>query len=66
MALVATSGGVVVSGVAGREVKPNVELGPPAEAVTLSTDTMVLTPNSDEEADDSLANSEVAAPVGIA
>ena len=70
MALVATSGGVVVSGVAGREVKPNVWLGVPAvpvfEAVTVSTDTMVLTPNSDEEADDSLANAELKAPVGIA
>ena len=60
----------MVSGVAGREVKPNVGLGalavPTFEAVTVSTDIMVLTPNRDEEAADSLANSEVAAPVGIA
>lgn len=60
----------MVSGVAGRGVEPNVWLGalavPLFEAVTVSTDTMVLTPNSDEEADNSLANAEVKAPVGIA
>lgn len=56
-----------MSDVAGREVKPNVGPGGPAfEAVTVSTDTMVLTPKSDEEAADTLANSEVASPVGIA
>lgn len=36
------------------------------ETVTVSTDTIVLTPNSDEEAADSLANLKVAGPVGIA
>ena len=56
-----------MSGVAGREVKPNVGPGGPTfEAVTVSTDIMVLTPNSDEEAADTLANSELASPVGIA
>ena len=60
VALVATNGGVVVTGVKA------VGLGRPAlVAVTVSTDTMVLTPYSDDEADASLAKAELVSPFGM-